>query len=57
MIVSVYVDNLVFYDLDQSKIAELIAELEKQFEVKNLENATWLLEIHIEYNEDDITLF
>jgi hypothetical protein len=24
--------------------------------VKNLGNATWLLEIHIEYNEDDITL-
>jgi hypothetical protein len=56
MIVSVYVDDLVFYDLDQSKIAELIAELEKQFEVKNLENATWLLEIYIEYNEDGITL-
>jgi hypothetical protein len=56
MIVSVYVDDLVFYDLDQSKIAELIAELEKQFEVKNLENATWLLEIYIEYNEDGIIL-
>jgi hypothetical protein len=56
VIVSVYVDNLIFYDLDQSKIAELIAELEKQFEVKNLEKATWLLEIHIEYNEDGITL-
>jgi hypothetical protein len=40
MIVSVYVDDLVFYGLDQSKIAELIAELEKQFEVKNLGNAT-----------------
>jgi hypothetical protein len=37
-------------------IAELILELEKQFEVKNLENVTWLLEIYIEYNEDDITL-
>jgi hypothetical protein len=56
MIVSVYVDNLVFYDLDQSKFAELITELEKQFEVKNLEKETWLLEIYIEYNEDDITL-
>jgi hypothetical protein len=38
-------------------IVDLISELEKQFEVKNLENATWLLEIYIEYNEDDITLF
>jgi hypothetical protein len=28
MIVSVYVDDLIFYGLDQSKIAELIAELE-----------------------------
>jgi hypothetical protein len=56
VIVSVYVDDLVFYGPDQSKIAELIAELEKQFEVKNLGKATWLLEIHIEYNEDGITL-
>jgi hypothetical protein len=56
MIVSVYVDDLVFYDFDQSKIAELIAELKKQFEVKNLEIVTWLLEIYIEYNEDNITL-
>jgi hypothetical protein len=40
VIVSVYVDDLIFYDFDQSKIAELITELEKQFEVKNLENAT-----------------
>jgi hypothetical protein len=38
-------------------IADLISELEKQFEVKNLGNATWLLEIYIEYNEDGITLF
>jgi hypothetical protein len=29
MIVSVYVDDLIFYDFDQSKIAELIVELEK----------------------------
>src|SRR5215213_1502975 len=56
MIVSVYVDDLVFYELDQSMIARLIKELEKQFEVKNLENAMWLLKIHIEYYEDDITL-
>jgi hypothetical protein len=56
VIVSVYVDDLVFYGPDQSKIAELIAELEKQFEVKNLGKATWLLGIHIEYNEDGITL-
>src|SRR5215203_3692871 len=39
MIVSVYVDDLVFYESDQSMIARLIKELEIQFEVKNLENA------------------
>ena len=37
-------------------IARLIKELEIQFEVKNLGNTTWLLEIHIEYYEDGITL-
>ena len=56
VIVSVYVDDLVFYGPNQSMIARLIKELERQFEVKNLGNATWLLEIHIEYYEDGITL-
>jgi hypothetical protein len=40
VIISVYVDDLIFYEFDQSMIAELILELEKQFEVKNLENVT-----------------
>jgi hypothetical protein len=57
VIVSVYVDDLIFYEPDQSMIIDLISELKKRFEVKNLENATWLLEIYIKYNEDDITLF
>jgi hypothetical protein len=56
VIVSVYIDDLIFYELDQSMIADLISELEKRFEVKNLGNATWLLGIYIEYNEDGITL-
>src|SRR5215216_4133055 len=56
VIVSVFVDDLVFYGPDQSVIARLIKELEIQFEVKNLGNATWLLGIHIEYYEDGITL-
>src|SRR6202008_998282 len=54
--ISVYVDDLAFYGPDQSKIAKIIKQLESEFEVTNLGDATWLLGIHIEYSEQGITL-
>ena len=54
--ISIYVNDVIFYEPDQTKIASLIKELEKEFRIINLEDATWLLDIYIEYHADDITL-
>ena len=56
LFISIYVDDIALYGPDKSRIAEIISQLKGEFEVTDLGDATWLLGIHIEYNQKGITL-
>lgn len=57
LIISVYVDDLAFYGSNKPKIANLINELAKEFQIVSFGNAIWLLGIHIQYSDKRISLF
>src|SRR5437773_1169286 len=54
--ISVYIDNIVIFGAKTSFIDNIVHQLNEEFEVTDLGDATWILGLQITYLEQGITI-